>query len=94
MPTIPWEIFAQYGIAGMILAVLLVVIAMHGSTLKSFSKDMKQSADQWRESFEKASERADLRQFETNTILRAFSADIAVIRSDQSHERRAEDKIK
>lgn len=78
MPVIPWETFAQFGIAGMILAVFLflfiIVLGLHAKTVKGIvdrlSQDNKASNENWRSTVERIEDRADRRAKETNIVLR------------------------
>jgi hypothetical protein len=58
-----WNSFSEFGLAGMVLFVLLLVVFMHQRAFRDMST-------QWRESFEAQAERADSRQAETNEVLR------------------------
>lgn len=73
-----WELFAQFGIAGLILGVffvtLIFILRQNSSVVRSIvnrmSADQTNSNDAWRRSFELHSTRADERQIETNAVLR------------------------
>lgn len=58
-----WNSFSDFGLAGMVLFVLLLVVLMH-------QRAFRDMATQWRQSFEAQAERADARQAETNEVLR------------------------
>lgn len=65
-----WEMFSQFGIAGLILGVLFAVILLNNKAIQKISDDQKESAAAWRQSFEAYADRADERAKETNTVLR------------------------
>lgn len=73
-----WEIFAQFGLGGLILGVglviLIFILKQNSNTISSIvnrmSTDHKESNEAWRKSFEHHSNRADDRQAETNAVLR------------------------
>lgn len=68
-----WNIFTQFGIAGLILGVLLMVIVLHGKAIDRMIKSQEDASEKWRLTFEAEAIRADKRQAETNEILRAFA---------------------
>jgi len=82
---INWEVFTQFGLAGLILGVffilLIYILKQHAKTMKAvvdrtsdvidrMSIDHKESNEAWRKSFEVYSLQADTRQSETNIVLR------------------------
>lgn len=74
--------FAQFGIAGAILAVFFIVLIFimrqHADTVKGIvtrmSADHRDSNESWRSTFIEHSNRADSRQAETNAVLRDLSS--------------------
>lgn len=85
MSGLNFETFAQFGLAGLILGVffitLVFVLKQHASTVRGvvnrMSEDHKESNEAWRKSFVEHSSRADIRQAETNAVLRDLTGVIA-----------------
>lgn len=80
-PITQWDVWAQFGIAGMILGVFFVLVWMilhlNAKTIKGIvdriSGDAKDSNEQWRSTFVEHSNRADMRAKETNTVMRELT---------------------
>lgn len=89
---IDWEIFSNFGLAGLTLGVFFIIllsvlwinsIAMrsivsdHKDAIKSIvermSTDHRESNEAWRSTFADYSRQSDLRQAETNSVLRDLS---------------------
>lgn len=79
------DTFAQFGIAGLILLVLLLVFFVGISTVKSIVReqaaDRNAAEDRWRDTFVSVAEKADTRQHETNIILRDLTSTVKVLES-------------
>lgn len=83
-----WETFTQFGLAGLILGVffitLVFVLKQNASVVRGIvnrmSTDHKDSNDAWRKSFVEHSSRADVRQAETNAVLR----DLTIVMSENN----------
>ena len=88
VPDFDWNAFAQHGIAGLILLVLLIVLITSGRERKQTMKMHVDSSERWRQSFENVAERQDRTQSETNEVLRGMSRAIEknTVRLNQ-HER-------
>lgn len=75
------NIYAQFGIAGLILFVFFVMILMllkiHANTIRGvvnrLSEDNRTASEAWRETVEKIEKRNDIRAAETNNVLRELS---------------------
>lgn len=65
-----WNNFANYGMAGLCLFVLLIVLWLNSRERKDVAKEHIAAGERWRLSFESATDRADHRQAETNMVLR------------------------
>lgn len=69
-----WNNFANYGMAGLCLFVLLIVLWLNSKERKDVAKEHIAAGERWRLSFESATDRADKRQAETNGVLRDLTA--------------------
>lgn len=78
-----WEIFAQFGIAGLILGVLLAVVItgiwMVRTLVRELSADRNAAEDRWRETFVNVANQSDQRAAETNEVLRDVSGAIKIL---------------
>lgn len=89
---IDWTIFANFGIAGLILGVFflmfMAILKQHAGTVKGIvdrlSADANQNNEAWRSTFSEHANRADTRQLETNEVLR----DLSKVMNDANHRAR------
>lgn len=72
------DTFSQYGIAGLILFVLFMIVRM-------FIKDREKADDRWRSAFDVHSTRYDKRASETNEVLRELTGVIKDVNHNSSN---------
>jgi len=73
-----WDPFVQFGLAGLILGVFFVLLVFimkqHAGVVRGIvdrmSSDQKESNNNWKTAFEAHSNRFDIRQSESNAVLR------------------------
>lgn len=78
-----WELFAKFGIAGILVGVLIITIMTGAFLIRSVIResmaDRNSAESRWMNSFMSVAEKADERQKETNEVLRDLGGTIKFI---------------